>query len=58
VIVDLALGDSDGLDLVKEMKRRHPQIPALVLSMHDEMVDSATELAHRATQCVETGRPR
>jgi DNA-binding NarL/FixJ family response regulator len=38
MIVDLALGDSDGLDLVKEMKRRHPQIPALVLSMHDEAV--------------------
>ena len=38
VIVDLALGDSDGLELVKEMKRRHPQIPALVLSMHDEAV--------------------
>lgn len=36
VIVDLALGESDGLDLVKEMKRRHPRIPALVLSMHDE----------------------
>jgi DNA-binding NarL/FixJ family response regulator len=38
VTVDLALGDSDGLDLVKEIKRRHPQIPALVLSMHDEAV--------------------
>jgi DNA-binding NarL/FixJ family response regulator len=38
VTVDLALGESDGLDLVKEMKRRHPGIPALVLSMHDEAV--------------------
>ena len=38
VIVDLALGESDGLDLVKEMKRRHPGIPTLVLSMHDEAV--------------------
>lgn len=38
VSVDLALGESDGLDLVKEMKRRHPRIPALVLSMHDEAV--------------------
>jgi DNA-binding NarL/FixJ family response regulator len=38
VIVDLSLGESDGLDLVKEMKRRHPQIPALVLSAHDEAV--------------------
>jgi DNA-binding NarL/FixJ family response regulator len=37
-IVDLSLGESDGLDLVKELKRRHPRIPALVLSMHDEAV--------------------
>jgi len=38
VIVDLALEASDGLELVKEMKARHPDIPALVLSMHDESV--------------------
>jgi DNA-binding NarL/FixJ family response regulator len=38
VIVDLALERSDGMDLVKAMKMRHPQIPALVLSMHDEEV--------------------
>jgi len=35
-IVDLSLGDEDGLDLVKEMKVRFPKIPSLVLSMHDE----------------------
>jgi DNA-binding NarL/FixJ family response regulator len=38
VIVDLALGAGDGLDLIKEMKVRHPEIPSLVLSMHDESV--------------------
>ncbi len=37
-IVDLALGKDDGLDLVKEMKKRHPAIPVLVLSMYDEAV--------------------
>jgi DNA-binding NarL/FixJ family response regulator len=36
VIVDLALGDDDGLVLIKEIKAQHPKIPALVLSMHDE----------------------
>lgn len=36
VIVDLALKNSDGLDLVRSMGKRHPRIPALVLSMHDE----------------------
>jgi DNA-binding NarL/FixJ family response regulator len=38
VIVDLALGDDDGLDLVKAMKAHHPEVPSLVLSMHDESV--------------------
>ncbi len=37
-IVDLALGDEDGLDLVKEIKTRYPKVPSLVLSMHDEAV--------------------
>jgi DNA-binding NarL/FixJ family response regulator len=36
VIVDLSLGDDDGLDLVKEIKTRYPKVPSLVLSMHDE----------------------
>ena len=36
VIVDLSLGDDDGLDLVKEIKTRYPKIPSLVLSMYDE----------------------
>jgi DNA-binding NarL/FixJ family response regulator len=38
VTVDLALEESDGLDLVKELKTRHPEIPVLVISMHDEKV--------------------
>jgi DNA-binding NarL/FixJ family response regulator len=38
VIVDLTLEGSDGLDLIKDLKIRHPNIPALVLSMHDEAV--------------------
>ena len=44
VIVDLALDGSDGLDLVKDMKTRHPKIPALVLSMQDEAVYAARSL--------------
>lgn len=38
VIVDLTLEGSDGLELVKAMRVKHPTIPALVLSMHDEAV--------------------
>lgn len=37
-IVDLALGDDDGLNLITQIKSRHPEIPILVLSMYDESV--------------------
>jgi DNA-binding NarL/FixJ family response regulator len=37
-IVDLSLGDEDGLDLIKEMKLRYPKVPSLVLSVHDEAI--------------------
>ena len=38
VIVDLALKDSSGLDLIKDIKVRLPDLPVLVLSMQDESV--------------------
>jgi DNA-binding NarL/FixJ family response regulator len=38
VIVDLSLGDEDGLDLIKEIKTGYPKVPSLVLSMHDETI--------------------
>lgn len=37
-IIDVALDASDGLDLLKEMRNRHPGLPALVLSMYPEAV--------------------
>ena len=35
-IIDLSLKEGDGLELVKDLKTRHPRLPVLVLSMHDE----------------------
>jgi DNA-binding NarL/FixJ family response regulator len=35
-IVDLALHDRDGMELIKEIHSRHPDVRLLVLSMHDE----------------------
>jgi DNA-binding NarL/FixJ family response regulator len=35
-IVDLTLKRSSGFDLIKEINQRHPKLPVLVLSMHDE----------------------
>lgn len=36
VVADISLRDESGLELVKSLKIRHPQIPVLVLSIHDE----------------------
>lgn len=38
VIVDIELKNSNGLELVKALRNRHPDIPALVFSMHDETI--------------------
>ena len=36
VIADITLKQSDGIELVKEINRLFPNLPVLVLSMHDE----------------------
>jgi len=38
IVVDIALKQSDGLDLIKELKSRHKNLPILVHSMYDEML--------------------
>lgn len=36
VIADINLKNSSGIELIKHLKELHPNIPVLVLSMHDE----------------------
>ena len=38
VILDISLDGRDGFDLLKTLRIRHPSLPVLVLSMHDESV--------------------
>ncbi len=38
VLADITMGSKSGLELLKEMQAFHPEIPVLVLSMHDENV--------------------
>lgn len=38
LLVDLSLKESDGLELIKDLKIFLPQAPVLMLSMHDEMI--------------------
>src|SRR5437588_5146390 len=35
-VIDISLGGSDGLELLKDLRSRQPQVMTLVLSMHDE----------------------
>jgi DNA-binding NarL/FixJ family response regulator len=36
VIADINLKNSSGIELIKNLKESHPNVPVLVLSMHDE----------------------
>ncbi|HLV86686.1 MAG TPA: response regulator transcription factor [Candidatus Sulfotelmatobacter sp.] len=38
LIVDISLNGPDGLDLLKSIRLHHPDLPVLILSMHDEAV--------------------
>ena len=44
-IVDLSLRGTHGLDLLKDMASRHPWLPVLILSMHDESLFADRVLA-------------
>ena len=38
LIADISLKQSDGIELVRDVRAHHPQLPILVLSMHDETI--------------------
>lgn len=37
-VVDIALRETSGMELIKDIKLRHPSLPVLTLSMHDEAI--------------------
>lgn len=43
-LVDISLGSSDGLDLVKTISASYPNVSVLVISMHDESIYAARAL--------------
>lgn len=49
VIVDLALEEGDGLELVRDVRAHHPEVPMLVLSMHDETIYAERLLSEGAS---------
>src|SRR5690349_18032210 len=49
VIVDISLAQGDGLELVRDVHAQQPQLPMLVLSMHDEAIYGQRLLAAGAS---------
>ncbi len=37
-LVDITLRDSNGIELIKDLKKLHPRMPVLVVSLHDESI--------------------
>lgn len=44
VIADISLRGANGIDLIKAVRAKHPKLPVLVLSMHDEGLYAARAL--------------
>jgi DNA-binding NarL/FixJ family response regulator len=48
MIVDISLNGPDGLDLLKNIRSSYPDLPILILSMHDEAIYAERALRARA----------
>jgi DNA-binding NarL/FixJ family response regulator len=57
IIVDLSLPGQNGLDLIKDLHARHPDLPLLVLSMHEETLYAERVLRAGARGFLMKGEP-
>jgi len=48
MILDISLSGPDGLELLKNIRVSHPDLPVLILSMHDEAIYAERALRARA----------
>src|ERR1700748_170335 len=48
LIADISLNGPDGLDLLKNLRMVYPDLPVLILSMHDESIYAERSLRARA----------
>ena len=48
LIADISLNGPDGLDLLKDIRAFYPDVPVLILSMHDESIYAERALRARA----------
>ena len=57
VVLDLALPDGDGTDLVPEIRKRHPETPVAILSARDDIEEAASKSGADAAIPKETPLP-
>ena len=53
VVLDLTLGDRDGLELLKQIRSEFPRLPVLILSMHSEEIYALRALRSGASGYVQ-----
>jgi len=57
VIIDISLGSSSGIDLIKSLKAKYDELPILVISMHDEAVFAERAMRAKAMGYVMKHQP-
>jgi two-component system invasion response regulator UvrY len=58
VVLDLSLGDRNGLEVLKELKQIRPRLPVLILSMHSEEQYARRAFKAGAAGYITKGSPR
>jgi DNA-binding NarL/FixJ family response regulator len=58
VVLDLSLGNRDGLEVLRELKQIRPALPVLILSMHSEELFARRALKAGAAGYVTKNSPR
>jgi two-component system, NarL family, invasion response regulator UvrY len=57
VLLDVALGDRDGIEVLKHIRSEYPQLPVLVISMHSEGIFAVRAFRAGAAGYVEKSAP-
>jgi two-component system, NarL family, invasion response regulator UvrY len=57
VILDVALGDRDGIEVLKHIRSEYPQLPVLVISMHSEGIFAVRAFGAGASGYIEKSAP-
>jgi len=58
VVLDISLGGTNGLEILKEIKKIHPRLPVLILSMHSEELYARRAFKEGASGYITKGSSR